>query len=819
MESIDDSTSFSAWTIRVHGTVQGVGFRPHVLKLAREKTINGFVCNSGRGVLIEAWCKKNTLHQFVSDIQFRAPTLAKIEKIEIANIYDAFQFGVKIPTNFEITATRSETLTTNIPPDAAACAGCLADCFDTKSRRFRYPFTNCTNCGPRLSIIRSMPYDRSATSMSEFRMCEICQREYDNPEDRRFHAQPNACTTCGPRVWLECADGSVVDWKTLSQLDAVDAATTLIKRGEIVAVKGIGGFHLACDATNETAVDRMRAKKKRYGKPFALMARDLSMVEQYCNINEDEAEYLRSHVAPIVIVQKKATNFQLARSVAPAQTTIGFMLPYTPLHHLIMEKLNVPIVLTSGNLSNEPQCITNEQAKSQLGQIADYLLLNDREIVNRLDDSVVRLSGTGPIYIRRARGIAPNPIPLPPGFEKAPDLIAMGGELKNTFCLLKDSRAIISQHIGDLEDAQTFLDYQHNLGLYSNSFKHSQSKLVVDLHPDYLSSKLGRNRARAGALDLEEVQHHHAHIASCMADNNLPLDSRPVIGVALDGLGFGSDGTLWGGEFLICDYTTFERRGTFKPVALLGGKQAMYEPWRNTYAHLAAGIGWDAYQKHFSHLELSRFFATKPIDTFASMLKAGINVPLASSCGRLFDAVSAAIGVCRDYAVYEGQAAIELEAIVDMNALLDDNDACSYSFAVAEPADAAIPFIEPYIAWQEILTDLARRTNPGIMAARFHKGLANAIVQMVQRLCMNQEETWYRTVVLSGGVFQNKILQELVVNKLAASGFEVLTHQRVPANDGGLSLGQAVIAAAKHIKYGEEQNHVSRHSWSDSRNN
>lgn len=815
-----------AWSIRVRGTVQGVGFRPNVFRLANELDIKGYVLNDGEGVLIEAWCCEDKLQKFVEAIQDQSPRLAHIEQIEIAQLIGNSDLSEAVaPTEFSIAHSGATATTTSIPSDAATCADCLEDTFSPFSRRFRYPFTNCTNCGPRLSIIKSIPYDRAGTSMSAFKMCAACQNEYDDPADRRFHAQPNACHACGPKAWLERADAHAICLESMSQLDLVDAAATLIQRGEIIAVKGIGGFHLACDATNEIVVAKLRARKNRFGKPFALMAREISIIEQYCQISTHESDQLKSHGAPIVILHRKdkvtndratTTLPEIAASVAPGQNTLGFMLPYTPLHHLMLKRLDKPIVLTSGNISHEPQCISNENAKSQLGQIADYFLLHDREIVNRLDDSVMKVDRHKPVYIRRARGAAPNPIPLPPGFESAPNLLAMGGEQKNTFCLLKDSKAILSQHIGDLEDARTYADYQYNLELYKQSFQHVESTIVVDLHPEYLSSKLGRARAYDRALTLVEVQHHHAHIASCMADNNHALEAGPVLGVALDGLGFGSDGTFWGGEFLLADYTSFERLGTFKPVALIGGSQAMREPWRNTYAHIMAEMGWSAYKMNFEDLELTKFFESKPLNAFASMLKSGVNVPVASSCGRLFDAVAAAVGICREHADYEGQAAIELEAMVNIDTLHYETDALAYPFAVPRLGGKGLPYIEPLAVWQALLGDLYLETDLGIMAARFHKGLAKAVAHMVQKLCTRDDEIWLKTVALSGGVFQNTILQNLIEEKLTALGFTVLTHSQVPANDGGLALGQAVIGAASHIQKNKERSHVSWHTWSNS---
>lgn len=802
------------WSIRVRGTVQGVGFRPTVYKLALDSGISGRVFNDGEGVLIEAWSSEENLQKFEKAVWTNSPPLAKIESIE----HTLLPEDCEIPSGFSISKSEGSHPNTQIAPDAATCADCLEDTFSPFSRRFRYPFTNCTHCGPRLSIIKSIPYDRASTSMATFKMCEPCQKEYDDPADRRFHAQPNACHVCGPKAWLERSEGGTLCLESMSQLDLVDAAATLIQRGEIVAVKGIGGFHLACDATNENAVDRLRSRKNRYHKPFALMAKDIATIERYCAIDEMEKAELQSRQAPIVVLNRLADKAQkpISNAVAPGQKTLGFMLPYTPLHHLLMKRLNNPIVLTSGNLSQEPQSISNEEAKDRLAKIADYFLLHNRDIINRLDDSVVRVVSGHPRYLRRARGATPAPIPLPPGFAAAPEILAMGGELKNTFCLIKNSRAIQSQHIGDLEEAKTFADYRHNLDLYLDSFKHETAQIAVDLHPEYMSTKFGRDLAKAKNLPLDEIQHHHAHVAACLAENAWPLDAGPVLGVALDGLGFGNDGTFWGGEFLLADYTSFERLGTFKPVALIGGSKAMQEPWRNTYAHIMAEMGWPSYKMNFEELELTSFLESKPLATLESMLKSKTNSPLASSCGRLFDAAAAAAGICRDSATYEGQAAVEFEACADLQVLLNEPESLAYPFSIPRLGGKGIPYVEPLAVWQALLGDLYLKTSPAVISARFHKGLAKIIVQMIDKLCARDGENWLTTVALTGGVFQNKILHELVETKLTENGYKVLTHSQVPANDAGISLGQALISAAKHLNKGKERQHVSWHTWANS---
>jgi hydrogenase maturation protein HypF len=821
--------------LRVRGTVQGVGFRPTVYRLAQECGLRGEVWNDGEGVVIRAIAPAPSLETFVQRLQQECPPLAKIEAIVRTPLPNPPAYG-----DFTITRSIATTVHTAISPDAATCPQCKADIFDPFSRYFRYPFTNCTHCGPRLSIIRAIPYDRGNTSMAQFPMCPTCNSEYGDVTNRRFHAQPVACHVCGPSVRLERADGKPIVADMFSMLDDVDAVCTLLQRGEIVAIKGIGGIHLACDATNETAMQKLRDRKHRYHKPFALMARDLPIVEHYCLINNLERELLTSPAAPIVLLQKKGQietsdetrtslplppspppSLPIAPSVAPNTNTLGFMLPYTPLHHLILRRMGRPIVLTSGNLSDEPQCIDNVEAYAKLSTIADYFLLHNREIVNRVDDSVVRVipdtqnpkskiqNPKSKIQIlRRARGYAPAPICLPAGFEQSPPILAMGGELKNTFCLLQDGQVILSQHLGDLENAAANAAYRDTLQLYLRLFQHQPQAIAIDLHPEYLSTKLGQSFASTlpeGNLPLYPIQHHHAHIAACMVENNLPLDIAPVLGIALDGLGYGEDGTLWGGEFLLADYRNYQRLGRFKPIAMLGGTQAIYQPWRNTYAHLmaafAAGAGETDYQQAWEHLireygglELVAFLEQQPRSLLHQMLARGIHSPLASSAGRLFDAVAAAVGICRDRASYEGQGAIELEALITPD-ILQRATPFAYPFAIQQQ-DTPIPTLEPRPLWQALLTDLRHAIPAYDIAARFHLGLAQAITALVSSL---HHEHAFTQVALSGGVFQNRLLHEQVSQRLHTMGFTVLTHSLVPPNDGGLSLGQAAIAAAQVI--------------------
>ncbi len=775
--------------IRVRGIVQGVGFRPTVYRLAKVLGLTGDVCNDGEGVLIRVSGSEEKITEFVNKLYQECPPLARINEVIRSPCLGEFYFD-----DFVISSSVNSVVKTEISPDAAICPQCHQDIFDPFSRYFRYPFTNCTHCGPRLTIIRAIPYDRNNTSMVNFSMCKKCEKEYQDVENRRFHAQPVACFACGPRAWLERADGKPVISDMFSMLDDVDAVCTLLQMGEIIAIKGLGGFHLACDATLENAVIKLRNRKQRYHKPFALMARDINIISEYCEINDLEKELLTSSAAPIVLLKIK-NNSKLASSIAPGQNTLGFMLPYTPLHHLILRRMKVPIVLTSGNISDEPQCINNEDAKDKLSKIADYFLLHNRDIVNRVDDSVVRIIDNKIQTLRRARGYAPAPIILPPGFAKIPPILAMGSELKNTFCLLREGEAILSQHLGNLENAAAFNAYQETLNLYLNLFAHKPEIIAIDKHPEYLSSKLGKELAKSNNIKLAEIQHHHAHIASCMAENQIALDTKPVLGIAFDGLGYGEDGTLWGGEFLLADYQNFQRLGTFKPMPMIGGKQAIYQPWRNTYSQLINAFMWEELKEKYSDLEIIKFLEHKNPKLLNQIIEKGINSPVTSSVGRLFDAVAAGIGICREQSSYEGQAAIEMEAIADINILNNDEESLNYPFKL-ERSDN-IYYIDTSPTWREIINDIKQHISSAEIAAKFHKNLAITIVQIVNQI---RKEHEFHQVALTGGVFQNRILLQQVKMRLEKSEIEVLTHSIVPANDGGLSLGQSVIAAAKYLK-------------------
>jgi hydrogenase maturation protein HypF len=775
--------------IRVRGLVQGVGFRPTVWRLARRLGLRGDVCNDGEGVLIRAWGAPRQIDAFCAALRAECPPLAHIDSLERGPLGD-FPAAIQAGGGFHILASAAGFVGTGVVPDAATCPACAAEVADPADRRYRYPFTNCTHCGPRLSIVRAIPYDRANTSMAAFPMCPACAAEYADPADRRFHAQPNACPACGPCVWLQDGAGGAIDPADLGAQDPIKAASRLLAQGRILAVKGIGGFHLACDACNAAAVAELRRRKRRYAKPFALMARDLAVILRYCALDAGEATLLSSPAAPVVLLDATGPEC-VAPAVAPGQATLGFMLPYSPLHILLLAGWARPLVMTSGNLSDEPQCTDNRDAGQRLAGLADAYLLHDREIVNRVDDSVVRVMDGAPRLLRRARGYAPAPVALPTGFADAPPTLALGGELKSTVCLLKGGQATLSQHLGDLEDATTALDYERSIGLYLDLFQHAPRLLAVDRHPGYRSAQLGRDWAARDGLELTEVQHHHAHIAAVLADNAWPLDGGPVLGLALDGLGYGDDGTVWGGELLLADYRRCRRLGWLKPVPLPGGVKAMTEPWRNAYAQLSVHLGWSAVLAGWPDLDLTRYLGAKPLVVLDTMMARGFNSPRSSSCGRLFDAVAAAVGICREQTVYEGQAAIELEA-----AARPYLEACGpgYPFALAD-GDGGL-FLDPAPLWRALLADLALGEAAGAMAARFHLGLAGALAAAAAALAGRQGVA---VCALSGGVFQNRTLFESLSVRLRASGLTVLAHRQVPANDGGISLGQAVVAAARRM--------------------
>lgn len=794
--------------IRVRGLVQGVGLRPTVWRLATRYSLAGWVANDGEGVSILASGSPSALHAFVTALRREAPPLARIERIERQPAAERAE-----ASGFHILESRSGRVRTGIVPDAAPCAACAAEIADPASRRHHYAFTNCTHCGPRLSIVEALPYDRHGTTMRGFALCEACRREYEDPGDRRFHAQPVACPRCGPRLQLMPTPAGLArgGWRSDAQDPASDqaggallGAVQLLQAGAILAIKGVGGYQFACDARSAAAVGRLRQLKAREGKPFALIARDLMMVRAYCCVDAEEAALLQSPAAPIVLLQacRKAADRagsepELAAQVAPGLHTLGFMLPPTPLHWLLLQHLPAPLVLTSGNRTDEPQCIDDAEAMERFADLADALLLHDRPIARRVDDSVVRVSAGAPRLLRRSRGYAPTPLPLPDGFAGAPAILAMGAEQKNTFCLLREGQAIVSHHIGGLHEARTYADYRRGLDDYLKLYEHTPEHVAVDLHPEYLSRKLGLALAAQGNLPLAEVQHHHAHVAACLAENGIALEPAPVLAVVLDGLGWGEDGTLWGGEFLLADYRGYRRLASLAPVAMPGGAQAIREPWRSTYAHLRAALGWQSVEWQAAGLPFYEYLRAKPLAMLDAMIDGQINSPRASSCGRLFDAVAATLGLCTDRAWFEAQPAMELEALAAAAPQAPDK---AYAFATREEA-GGIMRVDAAPMWQALLSDLAAGVSPARISRRFHAGLSQLVAdlaaQLAERLGLQGQA---RCVALCGGVFQNALLLEQTARGLSARGFRALTMRQLPANDGGLSFGQAVVAAARLLQ-------------------
>ncbi len=802
--------------IRVKGTVQGVGFRPTVFRLATECGLLGEVSNDTDGVLIRLVGGQTAIRQFLQRLPKEAPPLAKIDSIQAVVVdaawdYPDFRIGQSShPGHYQ---GRTE-----VAADASLCPACRDEIQDPRQRRTLYPFTNCTHCGPRLSIIQGIPYDRPNTTMQAFALCDACREEYGNPLDRRFHAQPIACHQCGPQLIIHVAGDRATT--PLTQGSSAQAGqqlqqiTQALADGQIVALKGLGGFHLCCDARNHASVELLRQRKHRYAKPFALMSDKMEVIQQYCTLSALEQATLCSPAAPIVLLGTKFSPptapgpdvVPLSGAIAPGSRLLGWMLPYTPLHQLICQQFGKPLVMTSGNLSGEPQIIDNQEAIDKLAEIADLIVYHNRDIANRIDDSVVICVSGRARLLRRARGYAPRSIALPPGFESADQILAYGAELKSTFCLIKQGAAILSQHQGDLEDISTMEDYEKNLALYQALFEFTPRYLALDQHPEYLSSKLAKVDAITHDLKRFEIQHHHAHIASAMAENQFPLAHKPVLGIAFDGLGYGADNTLWGGEFLLADYRSAQRVARLTPVAMPGGAQAVKQPWRNTVAQILNSMSWGEFLADYGDTELAQWLRTKPVATLQAMLADQLNCPLASSVGRLFDAVAGALGLSAGQVQFEGQAAIELEMLVDQDAILERATLGRatapayppYPMKVEYPSDSANGLINlnPASIWPELLHDLLHGVAKSIIATRFHAALIDGVMQVVDRLAQRHE---FDCVVLSGGCMQNAILLQGLEQALQQRQLKCFTHALVPANDGGIALGQAVICAAKLI--------------------
>ncbi len=774
-------------TIRVRGVVQGVGFRPTVWRYANMLGLDGHVRNDGEGVVIECAGPAQKIDQLLAKLVAAPPRQARIADIEQRASHIALSRGFVIAAS----AAGNDTATA-VAPDLATCGDCLAEIRDPTNRRYRYPFTNCTNCGPRLSILVDLPYDRRNTSMARFNQCPECAREYHDPTDRRFHAQPNACPVCGPQLRLGDGQGAVKAEGTR----ALDQAIEALHEGKIIALKGIGGFQLLVDAANAGAVATLRTRKRRPHKPFALMARDLDVIAQFCEIDTRSKDLLASAAAPIVVMPRRSDSPALS-GVAPQQDRLGFMLPTTPLHHLLLADLTQPVVMTSGNGSGEPQCIEDDQALLTLAAVADLFLLHNREVIHRVDDSVVQVVAGKSQVLRRARGYAPAPLPLPPGFDGSPQLIALGAELKNTFCLLHRGQAILSQHIGDLTDAVTLADFERSLARYRDLHDHRPDIVAVDQHPHYLSTRHGRELAATSHAKLAEIQHHHAHIAACLGDNGYPREGEPVLGLALDGVGYAqstSGDSLWGGEVLLADYCQAKRLARLRPCALPGGNISMRQPWRHCLAQIHQSLGWREALARYGHLPLLQTLRQQPAATLVAMIDKGVNSPVSSSCGRLFDAVAAAVGIQPSGEMsYEGQAAMALQA-----AITDRHWQAAAPYPLTLERRGDLIDIDSAAMWPALLDDLEHGHQSGFIAARFHLGLAAALVNATMKLSHQYK---VRGVALSGGCMQNPRLQDALLTGLGNAGLEVFTHRNIPANDGGIAYGQALVAAARALPF------------------
>ncbi len=774
--------------LRVQGVVQGVGFRPFVYGLAARYGLAGFVGNDSAGVVIEIEGPTAALAAFSAALRAEPPPLAHIEAVTAEGIAASGEFGFAI-----IHSEMRAGALTLVSPDIAVCEDCLRELFDPADRRYRYPFINCTHCGPRYTVIRALPYDRPQTTMAGFPLCPDCQREYEDPLDRRFHAQPIACPVCGPQVWLEAAGERLA-----GRDDAIREAQTRLAAGQVVAIKGIGGFHLACDATSDEAVALLRERKGRAGKPFALMVRDLDAARAIAGVNETEAGLLTSRARPIVLLE--ARPGAVAAGVAPGLGQLGVMLPYTPLHHLLLE--DRPLVMTSGNWSGEPITYTDEAARERLAPLADAFLLHDRPIEQPCDDSVLRVFRGAALPVRRSRGYAPFPVHLP---QPVPPLLAVGGELKNTFCLAGNDHAFLSPHIGDLESLETVEALECAVRHFERLYGISPERIVCDLHPGYASTRWAEREAARRGLPLIRVQHHHAHIAGLLAEHGRNARER-VLGLCFDGTGYGTDGAIWGGEVLLANCAGFRRMAHIRSVPLPGGDGAIRHPARAALAHLwAAGVPWtDDLPPVAATTESERRVLRRQFET-------GFNAPLTSSAGRLFDAAASVAGV-RQAVTYEAQAAMEFEGLIKASPLSappqgDENGARaqqrvhpfstwekgpgdegqSYAFALLPTDPIQIDAGPVFVA---MAADVQAGLSPAVMAAKFHTALADTAVEVLVRL---RDATGIQVAVLSGGVFQNVTLLALVVDGLNRAGFTVLTHEKTPPNDGGLALGQAII--------------------------
>ncbi|MCX7708297.1 MAG: carbamoyltransferase HypF [Clostridia bacterium] len=763
--------------INIKGIVQGVGFRPFVYNLAALYHITGWVMNFPGGVCIEAEGGDTALEAFQQDLLKKAPPLSYIDRfaVETAEPVGYQEFVIKESKNEAVHDVY-------ISPDVAVCEDCLRELKDPGDRRFGYPFINCTNCGPRFTITTGIPYDRNKTTMAPFAMCGDCAREYHDPMNRRFHAQPVACPKCGPALVLMDSNGN-----QLAVGKEMEAVWQLLRDGKIVAIKGLGGYHLACDAENDSAVKELRKRKIRDGKPFALMARDIETVSKYCRLNDLEKRLLLSWKRPVVLLQRNEESSLPLDSISSDNQMLGMMLPYTPLHHLLFEQSLDILVMTSGNKSGEPIYYKDDEAFSGLKGVADCFLMNDREIFIRTDDSVTSVFRDKEYIVRRSRGYVPFPLDISGiGSEKMksmgenikssgefPGILACGGELKNTFCIVKNGRAFMSHHIGDLENLETLKSFEDGIAHFQNIFTVKPEIVVHDAHPEYLSTKYARNLEE---VTLISVQHHRAHVAACMAENGV---DQPVIGIAFDGTGYGDDGCIWGGEFFTGDYSGFNREAALRYIPLPGGELSIKEPWRMAFSYLYQCFGDAALE---TPVDFIKAIGPLKLQMVKHQIDRSINSPLTSSMGRLFDAVSALLGLC-SVITYEGEAAIKLEKVCDLNSAL------WYPCEIRE-LESGLLEINTGDIIKAVITDILNRADVSSISGRFHRTVVNIIIEVCKKL---REKRGINAAALSGGVFQNRVLLEWAVDALEKEGFTVYTHSNVPANDGGLALGQAAI--------------------------
>ncbi len=767
----------TGYRIHIDGYVQGVGFRPHVWRTASQLGLWGSVRNTTAGVEIILVCLEPSVLLFRQALIQNLPPLARIDSWRIDTL--SADAVASMAPGFRILPSRSSNRLTTILPDAATCSDCVTELFDPHNRRYRYPFINCTHCGPRFSIIEGMPFDRVRTSMAAFDLCADCSREYANPEDRRFHAQANACPACGPQLWLEMANGERIE-----PSDPFVVMAAKLQQGQILALKGLGGFHLTCDASNQDAVERLRQRKQRPAKALAVMFRDLDQLYRYVPARPEEAELLTSPQAPIVLMRPLEQGTRLAEAIAPDSNWLGCMLPYTPLHHLLLAAFDGPLVMTSGNRSGMPQVIDNDAARVQLTDIADLLVMHDRAIVSRVDDTVMRvqpISGQAEV-LRPGRGTAPISLPLPQGFSPTAELLALGGDLKNTFCLIKEGRGTLSQYQGDLQQLAVYEAAVKALVHYQQLCQLTPTIVACDSHPGYFSTQEAH---RSHDCQVIKVQHHHAHLAACLGEHGYPLDGKPVLGICLDGTGYGEHGELWGGELLYGGYGQVDRLACLKTCPMPGGETAIREPWRLLVAQLLlAGID------PMSTRDLWPLLADKPMVALQQMIKQGVNAPLSSSAGRLFDAMAAALGCYAEGISYEGQAAIALESLAQRSG--DLVSVVPYPFPILE--DEKGWQLDTRALWPRVISDLRAGHPLAELARAFHQGLAQGLFELAMRVRLDCP---FYTLVLSGGVMQNALLADQLQSRLEAAGLAVMRHRKVPCNDSGLSLGQALVALAQ----------------------